>query len=134
MMSRSRPWFDFGAGLLIGAAITVALFAAMEESEGRLSQHMLLVALAALAAASVLKFAARDRRSRRRVGSARYRAPGHPADIGWTVESARPAGAPGRADRGNKTARDERTSKAPAAVSAPLDTQMPAAERDTRRL
>jgi hypothetical protein len=43
-MHPSRTLLDFGAGLLIGLSITIALFGAMEEDSAQLRFDMLLAA------------------------------------------------------------------------------------------
>lgn len=87
MLSRSRPLLDFGAGLLIGLAIVVALFAEMEESDGRLSYDLLLVAVAALVLAMVLMLAGKDRsRHRRATPPSGSRRSATELGVGWKVE------------------------------------------------
>jgi hypothetical protein len=131
-MNRFRPWLNFGAGLLIGLSITVALFAAMEESDGRLSQDMLLAALAALVLASVLKLAANTRSRHRRAESSVRSARASGADMGWTVERASTAKTMGKATRSD----DDRTSRAARAATAgvPASREVSAADGTTRRL
>lgn len=135
MFSRSRPLLDFGAGLLIGSSITVALFAAMEESDGGLSHDMLLAALVALALAAVLKFAARHRRPRGAVRSANRRDE-TAVGTGWTVEAAaagKTAAAASNSD--DRSVRDARASRALADLpAAHRNAQASAADGDTRRL
>jgi hypothetical protein len=129
VLSPSRPLLDFGAGLLIGLSITVALFAAMEDGGGRLPHDMLLTALAALALAIVLKLSAKMK-ARRRAVARRAVHPRHPgaSDTGWTAEGAqRGATEPRGADSQSthyKTSRD-------APVSAVLR-ERKAARRDTK--
>jgi len=131
---------DFGAGLLIGLSITVALFAAMEESGGRLSHDMLLAALAALVLAIVLKFGARAR-FHRRAGAPRA---GRRQDVGarhagWTAEGSRgavtgahAAGSPGKSTRGSRGGRSTAALREPSAVHR--EAQESAADGDARRL
>lgn len=114
MISRPRPLLDFGAGLLIGLAIVVALFAEMEESDGRLSYDLLLVAVAALVLAMVLKLAGKDRSRRRRAtprsGSRRNATE---RGVGWALD--RPRGdvmethATSSSSKEYRTSRDGRT-------------------------
>lgn len=134
MLSRSRRLLDFGAGLLIGLSITVALFAAMEESDGRLSYDMRLAALAALALAALLKLAAKDRTRRRRGGSLpASRRDETRVDTGWTVEAAG-ASAAAASSNDERTARDARASAAADLPAAHRNAQASAADGDTRRL
>jgi len=138
MSSRSRPLLDFGAGLLIGLSITVALFAAMEESGGGLSHDMLVAAFAALALSAVLKFAAKDRPRRRRGGSRpESRRDETTVGTGWTVEAAPAAGKPAAAASSNddRSARDARASAALTDLpAAHRNAEASAADGDTRRL
>jgi hypothetical protein len=130
---------DFVAGLLIGLSIVVALFAAMEESEGRLAQDMRLAALAALVLAVVLKLSGKvptRRRGMPRANPPREmiepRAPwpgdrgdGIVADARETASAARNYGEP----------RDARVSEARPKVSAlHRDAHGSTADGDTRRL
>ena len=132
-MARNRPLLDFGAGLLIGLSITVALFAAMEESDGRLSHDMLLIAVAALVTAIILKFAARP--------GARHRSVPHPhhpsaVDTGWTVkqpsDSVPKSHAPDSSSKNYGALR--RSGAVPEQNALHHDAQGSAAEGDTRRL
>jgi hypothetical protein len=130
---------DFGAGLLIGLSITAALFAAMEDSGGRLPHDMLLSALAALAFAIVLKLSAKMR-ARRRAVSRRALHPHHSgaSDTGRTAEEPQrkvtePRGADSQSTH-YKTSRETRASAAlPERKAARRDTKAPA-ESNTRRL
>ncbi len=131
-MTRNRPLLDFGAGLLIGLSITVALFAAMEESDSRLSHDMLLAALAALVTAIVLKFAARP--------GARHRSVPHPhhpsaVDTGWTAKQPSDSPKSHVPDSSSKNYGAVRRSGAvPERNALHHDTQGSASEGDTRRL
>jgi hypothetical protein len=129
---------DFGAGLLIGLSITVALFAAMEEDSVQLRHNMLLAGLAASGLAIAMIFAGRaGSRRRRRVPTAGVRDASKVA-VGWTVERPRDAATEARAGASSsndyRASRDERTSAAlPELKAAHRDTQT-TADGDTRRL
>jgi hypothetical protein len=139
VVSPSRPLLDFGAGLLIGLSITVALFAAMEDGGGRLPHDMLLSALAALVLAIVLKLSTKMRARHRTVARRAVR-PHHPGapDTGWTAEGPprevmEPRGANSQSTD-YKTSRDARASAGlPECKTARRDTKAPA-EGNTRRL
>jgi hypothetical protein len=139
MTSPSRTLLDFGAGLLIGLSITVALFAAMDDDGGRLPHDLLLAALAALGLAIVMKFAGRNRARHRRVppeaGGPRDAST---VDTGWMVEGPRGAATEARSGASSsndrRASRDERTKAAlPELKAAHRDAQT-SAEGDTRRL
>jgi hypothetical protein len=135
MFSRSRPLLDFGAGLLIGLSITVALFAAMEESDGRLSHDMLLAGLAALVFAIVLKVAARYKPRHARGRSRPVRLDETTAGTGWTVETPQAAATAASAtSKDNRTARDARASEALPDLTAPHRDAQVSADGETRRL
>ena len=138
-MSPSRTLLDFGAGLLIGLSITVALFAAMEEDSAPLRNNMLLAGLAALGLAIAITFAGRARSRRRRAAPAASRVRNaNVVDAAWMVEGPRgatteaPAGASSSNDY--RASRDQRTSAAlPELKAAHRDAQA-TAEGDSRRL
>ena len=138
-MSPSRTFLDFGAGLLIGLSITVALFAAMEEDSALLRNNMLLAGLAALGLAIAMTFAGRARSRRRRAGPAAGSVRNaNVVDAGWTVEGPRGATTQARAGASSsddyRASRDQRTSGAlPELKAAHRDAQT-TAEGDTRRL
>jgi hypothetical protein len=138
-MSPSRTLLDFGAGLLIGLSITVALFATMEEDSFELRHNMLLAALVALSLAIAMIFAGRARSRRRRPAPPMGRVRDASAvDAGWTVERPRGAATEARAgvlsSNDHRASREERTSTAlPELKAAHRDTQT-TADGDTRRL
>jgi hypothetical protein len=138
-MPSSRTLLDFGAGLLIGLSITVALFAAMEEDSVQLRQNMLLAALTALGLAIAMIFAGRARSRRRRpVPPAGRVRDASAVAAGWTVERSRGAATEARAGASSsndyRASRGERTSAAlPELKAAHRDTQT-TAEGDSRRL
>jgi hypothetical protein len=138
-MSPSRTLLDFGAGLLIGLSITVALFAAMEEDSAQLRHSMLLAALAALGLAIAMTFAGKARSRRRRIAPPAGRVrDANVVDAGWTVEGPRGATTEARAGASSSNdymaSRDERASSAlPELKAAHRDAQT-TAEGDTRRL
>ncbi|MGH8850675.1 MAG: hypothetical protein ACREYD_06745 [Casimicrobiaceae bacterium] len=84
-MRRAKPLLDFGAGLLIGVSIVVALFAAMEDKDAALSHKLLLTAAGALLAAIGLKVAARI--TRRRINAPAGRSGSAGLDAGWKPET-----------------------------------------------
>jgi CRP-like cAMP-binding protein len=138
-MHPSRTLLDFGAGLLIGLSITVALFAAMEEDSAQLRYDMLLAALSALGLAIATIFARRTRSRRRRLVllAGRVRDASEAA-AGWTVERPRGAGAEARSGASSsndyRTSHGDRTSAAlPELKAAHRETQT-TADDDTRRL
>jgi hypothetical protein len=138
-MHPSRTVLDFGAGLLIGVSITVALFAAMEEDSAQLRYGMLLAALTALGLAIATIFARRAKSRRRRFvpPAGRVRDASSVA-AGWTVERPRGAATEARVGASSsndyRASRNERTSATlPELEAAHRDTQT-TAEGDTRRL
>jgi hypothetical protein len=138
-MPPSRTLLDFGAGLLIGLSITVALFAAMEEDSFQLRHNMLLAALAASGLAIAMIFAGRARSRRRRpvppAGRVRDASAGA---AGWTAERPQGAAAEARADASSsndyRASRDERTSAALAELKAAHRETQTTADGDARRL
>jgi hypothetical protein len=138
-MPPSRTLLDFGAGLLIGLSITVALFAAMEEDSAQLRHNMLLAALAALGLAIAMIFAGRARSRRRRTAPPAGRARNtNIVDAGWTVEGPRgataEAGPMASSSNDHKASRDERTSAALPELKASHRNAQTTAEGDSRRL
>jgi hypothetical protein len=138
-MSPSKTLLDFGAGLLIGLSITVALFAAMEEDSAQLRNNMLLAGLAALGLAIAITFAGRARSRRRRAAPAASRVRNaNVVDAGRMVEGPRGATTEARAEalssNDYRASRDQRTSAAlPELKAAHRDAQT-TAEGDSRRL
>jgi hypothetical protein len=138
-MHPSRTLLDFGAGLLIGLSITVALFGAMEEDSAQLRYDMLLAALTALGLAIAMIFTGKARSRRRRlVPPAGLVCDASSVTAGWTVERPRGAATKARAGASSnndyRASRDERTSAAlPELKAAHRDTQT-TADGDTRRL
>lgn len=138
-MSPSRTLLDFGAGLLIGVSITVALFAAMEEDSAQLRNNMLLAGLAALGLAIAITFAGRARSRGRRAAPAASRVRNaNVVDAGRMVEGSRGATTEARAGASSsndyRASRDQRTSAAlPELKAAHRDAQT-TAEGDSRRL
>ncbi|HEX4523464.1 MAG TPA: hypothetical protein VH704_08085 [Casimicrobiaceae bacterium] len=104
----SRTLLDFGAGLVIGLSITVALFAAMEEDSAQLRQNLLLAALAALGLAIAMIYAGRAR-ARRPVPRAGRVCAASAAAAGWKVE--RPRGAATQVRAGASSSNDYRASR-----------------------
>jgi hypothetical protein len=138
-MRPSRTLLDFGAGLLIGLSITIALFGAMEEDSAQLRQNLLLAALAASGLAIAMIFGGRARSRRRRaVPTAGRVRDASAAAAGWTVERQRGAAKEARAGPSSsndyRASRGERTNAAlPERKAAHRDTQT-TADGDTRRL
>ena len=139
-MRPSRTLLDFGAGLLIGLSITIALFGAMEEDSAQLRHNMLLAALAALGLAIAMIFAgrARSRRRRRPVPTAGRARDASAVAAGWTVERPRGPATEARAGASSSNdytaSRDERASAAPPALKAARRDTQTTADDDTRRL
>ncbi|HEV7414078.1 MAG TPA: hypothetical protein VGP14_10495 [Casimicrobiaceae bacterium] len=138
-MPPSRTLLDFGAGLLIGLSITVALFAAMEEDSLQWRHNMLLAALAALGLAIAMIFAGRARSRRRRPVPAADRVRDESAvAAGWTAERPRGAATEARAGASSsndyRASRDERTSAALPELKAAHREIQTTADGDTRRL
>ena len=140
MLSRSRPLLDFAAGVLIGLSIVVALFAEMEESDGRLSYDLLVMAVGALALAMVLKLAGKDRsRHRRATPPSGSRRNATELGVGWTVESQRgdvmETHATSSSSKEYKTSGDGRTSGTlPELEGVHRDARASAADGESRRL
>jgi len=137
-MAPSRTLLDFGAGLLIGLSITVALFAAMEEDSAQLRYDMLLAALTALGLAIAIIFSRRARSRRRFVPAAGRVRDASEVAAGWTVERPRGTATEARAGASSsnhyRASRDERTSAAlPELKAGHRDTQT-TADGETRRL
>jgi hypothetical protein len=137
MFSRSKPLLNFGTGLLIGSSITVALFAAMEGSDGRLSHDMLLAAFVALVLAIVLKVAAKSRPRRTRGRSLpTVRLHDATAGTGWTVERPAAATTPAAStsSKDNEATRDARASETLSDLTVLHRDAEASADGETRRL
>jgi hypothetical protein len=112
---------------MVGLSVIVALFAAMEESDGNLSHDLLLMALAILAGGIALKLSAAAR-SRRRTASRvkRHRHAGV-LDAGWTAEGPGQATDMPAADWPHRKVRQSRDERASAGLA-----ELDAAQHDTR--
>lgn len=128
-MSRSRHLLDFGAGLFVGLSVVVALFAAMEDSDGNLSHNLLLVALAALAGAFALKLSAAARYRRRMARRVERRRHASALDAGWSAEGPGKAADVHAADWPHRKGLESRGERVSAALA-----EHDAVHRDSREM
>jgi hypothetical protein len=129
---------DFGAGLLVGLSVIVALFAAMEDSDGNLSHDLLLVALATLAGGFALKLTSMARYRRRTALRMERRRDASSLDAGWIAEGAGQATDVHATDWPHRKHGEPRGDRATAVVAeldvVPRDARGSAADSEPRRL